>query len=87
MKVKILGVEYDLRHCRLRGPNDGYCNAPTDPVRQILINHKLGPRADLRVLIHELLHAAEWTKDETWVDQVSRDISAALWKLGWRRTG
>ena len=38
---------------------------------------------ELEVVIHELLHAADWTKDESWVHEAGEDISRVLLALGW----
>ena len=38
----------------------------------------------LEVLIHELVHAASWHIDETFVEQFARDAARALWRVGYR---
>jgi hypothetical protein len=36
-------------------------------------------------LIHEILHAALWDLDEEAVTETANAISAALWRVGYRR--
>jgi len=36
-------------------------------------------------IIHEILHAALWDLDEEAVHDTANAISAALWRLGYRR--
>ena len=42
-------------------------------------------RADLIVLLHECLHASEWSTSEKAVDRTAEDIGKLLWRLGFRR--
>ena len=43
----------------------------------------LPPRKRLEVIIHEILHAADWSKDEEWVEETGRDIAGALHSIGY----
>jgi hypothetical protein len=36
------------------------------------------------VLIHEIVHAAGWHIDETFVERFACDAARALWRLGYR---
>lgn len=40
----------------------------------ISIRPGLSPKKELEVLIHELLHAADWSKDEEWVEDVAFEL-------------
>lgn len=42
------------------------------------------PRRLAEVLIHEILHAADWSKDESWVEQAAADIERVLFRQGFR---
>ena len=42
-------------------------------------------KRDLIVLIHECLHASNWSKSEDEVDRTSIDIGTLLYRLGFRR--
>jgi len=44
----------------------------------------LPPRKRLEVIIHEILHAADWTKDEEWVEETGIGIAFALFAIGYR---
>lgn len=35
-------------------------------------------------IIHELMHVADWGRDEIFIDQTSEDIAKTLWKMGYR---
>ena len=88
MRVKILGKTWHLETQSRRMPadHDGFCDAPNLPSKTIRIRSGLGEKRQLEVVLHELLHAADWHKDETWVEQVAEDVAAILWKLGYRLT-
>jgi hypothetical protein len=49
------------------------------------ISPDLKNRVELEVHIHELLHCADWSKDEHWVQTTAADIARILWELGYRR--
>lgn len=83
MKVKVLGKIWNLREVdgrELPGA-DGDCSSPEAKFKEIRIRRKLDLRRRRVVLIHELLHAADWHKDESWVETVAEDIERALWKV------
>lgn len=42
-------------------------------------------KAGLIILLHECLHAEDWSKSEKIVDRAAIDIGALLWRLGYRR--
>lgn len=84
MHVTILGKRYRLEFTRLRG-KDGDCDDPRTKGKTLRIHKGLSEKDTLETVIHEALHAADWHKDEPWVDHVSRDIARILWRLGWRR--
>lgn len=44
-----------------------------------------GPQERLRVTVHEALHIADWKAGEGKVDRISREITAVLWKQGYRK--
>lgn len=86
MNVTILGKRWTLTHEPLDGrAGHGFCEPPDKPRKRIVINSKLKGEQLLDAEIHELLHAADWYKDEEWVWDVGRDIARVLWKLGYRR--
>lgn len=64
----------------------GKCDPPDSPRPTIRIISGMPEGEELRVLIHEGLHAADWSKDEEWVDQVSSDLAGLLTRAGYGRT-
>ncbi len=87
MKIKILGRCWNLRFVSNLGPNNGTCDSPDTPNKEIRLQLGLNEREECRVLLHECLHAANWhTYSEEYVDQLSKDLSNILWRQGWRKT-
>ena len=53
---------------------------------EMLLRSRLGlDDEELEILIHEMLHACFWDLDEEVVSEVGRDLSKALWKMGYRK--
>lgn len=48
--------------------------------------HIVGAKENLRVLVHEGLHLADWKASERKVDNLSRKITDLLWSQGYRKT-
>ena len=67
---------------------DGECDPPTTKGKQIRLPARLkrDQRRLLTVILHECLHASDWTKDETWVESTAEDLARALWKTGFSLT-
>ena len=86
MRLQLGGKYYTLRFCALR-KHKGECDAPTVKNKEIRIKKDLPEPEQLEVTVHELLHAVFWQGDEECVERSGVEISAALWKLGWRRVG
>lgn len=65
----------------------GYCSDPSESEK----NRKIKVLKDLDGIdrfntdIHEMTHGVLWDLDESVVEQISTDISKALWKLGYRK--
>lgn len=65
--------------------NDGECLIPPAArCKTIRVYNKLTGERLLEVIIHEFLHAADWSKDEEWVERVAADLARFLWRLGYR---
>ena len=72
---------------RMSKTDDGLTEGPWLKKKRIFIRH--GLRAEKRTLetvIHEFVHAADWSKDEVWVSQFGHDMANYLYTLGWRWT-
>lgn len=70
-----------------RGSSDlhGFTENPKTKRKRIIVASDLTERDELETVIHEMLHAADWSKDEEWVTEAGADIARALWRLGWRK--
>ena len=64
---------------------EGFCEQYKDNGRTISISSKPYTRNELITILHECLHAENWTKGEKPVDQASKEIGNLLWRLGYRR--
>lgn len=53
--------------------------------KTIRIADNLRGKELMDTVIHEMLHAADYYKDEEWVEKVASDITRLLWRLGFRQ--
>lgn len=85
--VTICGKRWRLRYERTPPGKEADCDPPTAPGKTIRIRPGLKryPRRLLEALIHESLHAANWSLDEDHVEKVAEDLAALLWKQGFRQ--
>lgn len=63
----------------------GDCSSPSDKDKEIRIDNRLNGEHKLEILIHEFRHAADWGRDEGFVDQEAKDLARMLWRLGYRQ--
>jgi len=82
MRVKISNRYYDLRFVKNLA-SKGLCDAPHIKGRKILIKSDLTGEDRLDTLLHEILHAADWYKDEEWICRCATDSARILTKLGY----
>lgn len=87
MRIRILGKFWALRLVPTLGsadsPKRGDCDSPGSANKSVRILSGLRGEERLEVLIHEMLHAADWHRSEEWVNEVAKDISRALTRLGY----
>lgn len=83
MKLKVRGKVWSFERARLKDA-DGLCDSPDTPGKRIRVDSRLHGERELEVIIHEIMHAAHWDLAEEAVDEASRDIARALWRLGYR---
>ena len=69
----------------MNSTDKGTIEAPNIKGKRIFIREELKEKDELDTVLHECLHAADWWKDEEWVDEVAEDIARILWRLGWRK--
>jgi hypothetical protein len=86
MTLQLLGRVWRLLWVKRLGRNTaGECESPDTPKKVIRILKDLEPENELRLVLHECLHACAWWLDEEWIDSASRDLARVLWRLGWRK--
>lgn len=87
MKVKILGKTWTFERKSLKNSDHhGICHPPHSKGKKIVVDSDISGEKELRVILHELLHAADWHKEEEWVEQVSTDMARILTRLGFSRS-
>jgi len=88
MNIVIMGKRFSLEYTNQMpdADTDGLCDSPTTIGKKIKVRRSLEDLRRLEIEIHEMTHAADWYKDEEWIDQFAKDISAALWRIGYRLT-
>ena len=84
MRISLLGKVWRLRFARLKLIR-GDCDSPDTPNKEIRVHSGLKGEELLEVILHECRHAADWTKDETYIEREARDLARVLWRLGYRR--
>lgn len=86
MRARILGKLWTIQtDARLPDGVYGDCDPPETPRRKIRLRKGMSERRMLEVLIHEVWHAADWSRDELFVSESARDMAEILWKMGYRR--
>jgi len=83
MRVTVLGKVWQLRFAPNMA-NRGDCEPPDKRGKEIRISSSLQGEQRLEVLVHELMHAAGWHLDESFVEQFARDAARTLWRVGYR---
>lgn len=82
MRVKLLGKWWKLLFIPMYFR--GECDPPNTKGKEIRIRKTLRGEERLEVLIHESLHAVNWSLDEEHVNEISQDIARLLWRLNYR---
>ena len=87
MKAQLLRKRWLLDLYAKGMPADvlGQCDPPDTPGKRIAVRANLTGERRLEVLLHELLHAANWDQfSEEWVSELARDLARILWRSGYR---
>ena len=87
MRIKVGNKYWNLVFIELDENTGGECDSPDTKGIEIRISTDLQREEELEVVIHELLHASDWSKDEEWVEEIAQDISNVLMRLGWKKDG
>lgn len=83
MRITILGKRWNLIRGRCANDEDGYCTPPDQAGRTICIRPSLTGERRLEVEIHEMIHAAMWSLDEEFVEQMAKDLARNLTRIGY----
>lgn len=83
MLVTVCKKRWRFRYASLR-VNRGECDAPNVTGKEIRVSSALKDCEQLEVILHELMHAADWRASEEHVEEVADDIARALWRIGYR---
>lgn len=85
MRVTIRKKRWNLVFKNLRNQKRrGYCEAPHEKNKEIVIDSRLRGQERLQVIVHELIHAMGWHLDEEFVQESGDDLGRVLWNLGYR---
>ena len=87
MRIKVGNKYWNLVFIELDENTGGECDSPDTKGKEIRISTDLQREEELEIIIHELLHASDWSKDEEWVEEIAQDISNVLMRLGWKKDG
>lgn len=63
----------------------GYCDPPSAQDKKIELHPDLRGEEHLATVIHEVIHAAIWSMDEEYVEELSTDLARILWRFQYRR--
>jgi hypothetical protein len=83
-RIKVLGKFWLLREVAAKSYR-GECDPPDKAAKEIRVKQRMGSEETMEVLIHEMLHAAGWHLDESFVEQFAADAARNLTKCGYRR--
>ena len=73
------GITYTIQ----MGEIDGW--ADTNDKYAIIVSCLPNTQNELITIIHEAMHAGNWSKHEETIDRSSAEIGRLLWRLGYRR--
>jgi hypothetical protein len=84
-RVKVRRRWWMLLSLRWSDGNQGYCDNPETPAKQIRVLDTLEGREMLDTLLHEIFHAGNWDIKEEAVNEFCSDAAKILYdKLGYR---
>jgi hypothetical protein len=64
---------------------DGDCDPPNKAEKKIRLYKGMSGKRALEVALHEPLHAIFWDLEESAIDEIGKDLSDFLWRLGYRK--
>lgn len=90
-KAKIGGKIWNFilteEHEELGNADNGSCDNPDRVGKRIVVRDGLSQKKELDIFIHEMLHAAIWVADESWVEKTAQEMAHVLYDvMKWRKT-
>lgn len=86
LRVTIRGKRWNLIFVPELPNNDrGDCQGPHIRNKKIRIREGMREKTTLEILLHEILHAANWDLDEQAIQETAEAQADILWSLGYRR--
>lgn len=83
-RIKVMGRMWLLREVNAKNYR-GECDPPDKTRKEIRIKQRMGSEETMEVLLHEMIHAAGWHIDESFVEAFAADAARILTKCGYRR--
>lgn len=85
MQISLGGKRWTLVFKKVPEEGDyrGYCLAPDMKAKRIVVDKALTGEERLEVILHECLHAALWSIDESVIEGTAKDLAKILWRLGY----
>jgi hypothetical protein len=86
--LTVLGKRWRIRYVpylgkdKNGGNNRGDCAHPDYPQKTIRIKQNLCGEELVEILIHEMIHAANWHLDEDWIERFAADAARTLKHFG-----
>ena len=77
MRYRVLGKSWNVIFQHMPD-DDGICDPPEKKGKKIKLRPALRGQVLVEAALHETHHAADWSKDEDWVEEVSRQQAAFL---------
>lgn len=79
------GKRWHIENVPRGSAHDGMAQGPHVVGKQMFLKVNNTTRRGMEIVIHEGLHACLWDLDEEAVSETARDITALLWRMGWRK--
>lgn len=78
-------INKDGKETRMGRTDDGLTEGPKNKNKRVFLRHGISSgKRRLEAAIHEFTHAADWPKDEEWVEEFGCDLTNFLYTLGVR---
>lgn len=83
-KYAVRSVPYPMMASAGYAAHNGVCDPPWRVDPEIWLLDTLRGKEQLRVLLHEAMHAQDWNAREKVIDRDSDQLATLLWEFGYR---